>query len=68
MSWATSLFDTYGPTLRTGQVAELLGCSPSHVRALCQRGELPAIRIGKRWVVPTIKIADLLSGGNDYEQ
>lgn len=46
--------------MRTANVADVLGCSQSHVRAMCQRGDLPAVRIGERWVVPTTKLARLI--------
>ena len=63
MSFATALFDEYGPTMRTAQAAELFGCSPGHIRALCQRGELPAVRVGSRWIIPTINIAEFFEKG-----
>lgn len=33
------------------KAAELLGCTPDHVRLLCRRGELQAIRERRRWYV-----------------
>ena len=56
------LLERYGATMSTAHVAEVLHCHPSHVRALCQRGELPAVRIGERWHVPSAKLAALLEG------
>ncbi|WP_147287746.1 helix-turn-helix domain-containing protein, partial [Kytococcus sedentarius] len=32
--------------LKTGRVAEILGVSRQHVVDLCDRGDLPSIRIG----------------------
>ena len=61
-----TLYTTYGPTMISNHVAEVLHCHPSHVRALCQRGELPAVRIGDRWHIVTAKFADLLDG-DSYE-
>ena len=59
------LFSKYGPVMRTADVAEVLHCHPSHVRALCKKGELPAVRIGDRWVIPVHKMVDLLDGEDD---
>lgn len=58
------LLDIYGATMTTTQAAEVLHNHPSHVRALCQAGELPAVRIGKRWFIPTAKLAEMLEGGS----
>lgn len=58
------LLDKYGATMTATQAAEVLHNHPSHVRALCQAGELPAVRIGKRWFIPTVKLADMLEGGS----
>lgn len=33
--------------LKTGQVAEILGASRQHVVDLCERGDLPSIKVGK---------------------
>lgn len=35
----------------TKEAARLIGCSGKHVRALCMRGELKAVRLGKCWHV-----------------
>jgi excisionase family DNA binding protein len=34
------------------EVAEALGVSEHHIRNLCQRGELPTLRLGRRILVP----------------
>lgn len=52
----------YGMTLSPADVAEVLGCHQTHVRAMCADGELPAVRIGSRWFIPTAKMAELLDG------
>lgn len=61
------LLDRYGVSMSSGNVAEVLHCHPSHVRALCQTGELPGVRIGERWHIPTAKLAELLEGGEECE-
>lgn len=59
------LLEKYGATMRPGDVAEVLRCHPSHVRAMCQRGELPAVRLGDRWHIITVKLASQLEGGQE---
>ena len=59
------LLEKYGPLMRTADVADVLKCHQSHVRAMCQDGELPAIQIGKRWFVPTAKMAALWEADAD---
>ena len=56
------LLRTYGATMTPEQVARELHKSGTHVRALCENGEIPAARIGKRWFVQTIAFADLICG------
>lgn len=40
-----------GPMIGTPEAAHLIGCSGKHVRALCMRGEIRAVRLGKCWHV-----------------
>lgn len=56
------LISKYGITMTPNQVAKELHQHPTHVRALCQSGELPAVRIGGRWHVPTEAFYALLKG------
>ena len=66
---AFSLFDylleKYGPVMRTADAAKVIGCHPTHVRAMCQVGDLPAVKVGKRWLIPTHRLAMLLDGKDD---
>ncbi len=39
-----------GRLLSAGEVAEVLGVAQSFVYALVRRGELPAVRVGERYV------------------
>lgn len=41
--------DSPPPLLSTEEVARRLGVDPVTVRRLAQRGELPAVRVGKQW-------------------
>ena len=56
------LMERYGVTMTTADVAEVLHRHPSHVRALCKQNELPGVRIGDRWHIPTAKLAEMLEG------
>lgn len=62
---ADALLDRYGVTMTPADVSEVLHCHPSHVRALCRSGELPGVRVGDRWLVPTSKLAIIIDGGDD---
>lgn len=52
-------------TLEPNELAHEAGRSGSHIRRMCQRGEINAVRIGNRWVIPIAECAALLGGGND---
>lgn len=34
------------------QVADILTCSASGVRKMCQSGEIPGRKVGRRWYIP----------------
>jgi len=57
------LLDIFGVTMTPSEAASVLHQHPSHIRTLCQSGELPAVRIGGRWHIPTAKLAAMLEGG-----
>lgn len=59
---ADYLLDKYGLTMTPNDVGEVLHSHPSHVRALCQTGELPAFRLGERWHISTAKLAEIIDG------
>ena len=46
--------------LKTGEVARMLGVSRQHVVDMCDRGELPCVRIGKHRRVPRSGVDVLL--------
>lgn len=46
--------------LTTGEAAELLGVSRQHVVDLCERGEVPFIRVGSHRRIRRVDIEDLL--------
>src|SRR5262245_28451116 len=51
------------PTLRVEQAGELLGISRGSAYEAARCGELPVLRFGKRLVVPTAALLELLQVG-----
>jgi excisionase family DNA binding protein len=49
-------------TLTIADAAALLGIHRQTLRAAIERGDLRAIRIGRRWLVPVAAINELLEG------
>lgn len=48
--------------LTVAQVAELMHLSEQTVRAACRRGELPAVHVGRRWIVSAERLKRFLDG------
>ncbi|MGH8895445.1 MAG: helix-turn-helix domain-containing protein [Egibacteraceae bacterium] len=48
------------PTLTVGEAARLYGIGRNAAYEAVAAGELPALRIGRRWVVPTVPLLRLL--------
>jgi len=44
------------------ETAAMLGVSPNHVLRAIKRGELRAVRLGQRWLIPQDAIDALLAG------
>ena len=44
------------------EASRLLGLSPRHGYELCRRGELPALRLGGRWIIPRGRLEEMLAG------
>lgn len=59
------LFSGYPDLLTPAHIAEITGQCEATARAMCARGELPAVRIGKRWYVPKPSMVEFVSGGRD---
>jgi excisionase family DNA binding protein len=53
------------PTLTVEQAAKLLGIGRNQTYEAVARGELPAMRIGRRWIIPTLRLLKLLGVGTD---
>ena len=60
LTWQTSLNPASRPTMSVSEVAELLGVCRSTMYQAVRRGEIPVIKIGKRYLVPTAHVAHLL--------
>jgi len=51
------------PTLRVEHAGRLLGISRSTAYEAARSGEIPALRFGRRLVVPTAALLELLKAG-----
>jgi len=49
-----------GDTCRVEELAGILGISRGSAYEGVRRGELPGLRVGKRWLVPVARVAALL--------
>lgn len=49
-------------TLSVAEAARALGISRNSAYEAVHRGELPAVQIGRRWLVPVAALDTLLSG------
>jgi excisionase family DNA binding protein len=59
----TRLFAPSTPApLTIGVAAQRLGVHRETLRAAIQRGEVPACRIGRRWLVPALVVERLVRG------
>ena len=53
------------PTLTIPEAARLFGISHSAAYRAARKGEIPTIRIGRRLLVPTAKLFDMLGWPHD---
>lgn len=58
------LIEKYGPTTTPDEIAPTLHMHPSTCRRLLAEGALPGVKVGKAWIIPTAKLADMLEGGD----
>ena len=66
MSTITYLDDTPEPaTMSVHAAAALMGISPSAAYRAVHKGELPAFRIGRRFLVPIAKLDLMLGRSNN---
>lgn len=59
---ANALFDGFPDLLTTVHLAKITGQCEATVRALCAKGDLPAVRIGRRWYVPKTSMVAYVEG------
>ena len=52
--------ETLPPTVTVAEAGELLGISRRSAYRAVERGELPVLRLGRRLVVPSAKLLELL--------
>lgn len=55
-----SPLEMYPDLLQVPDVSHLLGISPRTVYRLAESGELPRVKIGRRWYFPRARLAALL--------
>jgi excisionase family DNA binding protein len=48
------------PTMTVDETADALGISRASAYEGVRTGDIPAIRIGRRWVIPTAKVRRML--------
>jgi molybdate transport system regulatory protein len=54
-------------TLTVQQAAELLHLNPKRVQSLARAGQLPAVRVGRKWLFERERIESLLGGTRPAE-
>lgn len=52
-------------TFTVPEVAELLGVSRAAAYRAVKAGDLPALRLGRRWLIPRWKLIDMLQGSSE---
>ena len=62
---ARPLFDGLPDLLTPADLAGISGQCESTIRRLCSSGQLPAVRIGRRWYVPRTKFAEYCEGASN---
>jgi hypothetical protein len=58
----TSPWSALPPTISVPEAGRLLGLSRNGAYAAASRGEIPVIRLGRKLVVPTVPIVQMLAG------
>ena len=50
-------------TITVREAASRLGIGINQAYEACERGEIPSIRLGKRWLIPTVAFQAWLANG-----
>jgi excisionase family DNA binding protein len=59
-SRARSTLHPVPPTMTARQTAQLLGIGLRQTYEAIQRGDIPALRLGRRWVIPSSRLLELI--------
>lgn len=51
--------------VHTPLAAKVLGVSEQTFRSLCRSGKIPAVHLGRRWVIARDKLLAMVSGEQD---
>ncbi len=65
MNAISKILPDYPDLLGIPHLVEITGQSAQTMRGLCARGELPAVRIGRRWYVPKASFVEFLGAAYD---
>ncbi|MDO5334768.1 MAG: helix-turn-helix domain-containing protein [Coriobacteriia bacterium] len=52
-----------GGMLSVVEAAEALHCTTEYVRICCRRGELDAVKFGRKWLIPVHAVEAIIYGG-----
>lgn len=58
------LLQKYGTTLTFEQASKELGLHWQTIRVMCARGDIPAIKAGRKWVLTTKALATYIDEGS----
>lgn len=61
------LLNKYGVTLTFEQASEEIGLHWQTIREMCLRGEIKAIKAGRKWILTTKALAEYLDNGVSTE-
>lgn len=53
-------------TVTPDRAADMLGLAASVVRQMLYRGELPALKVGRRWLIPVKALENWVEGQTKY--
>lgn len=66
MALTSATLQQLPPTMTVEQAGELLGISRRSAYRAASSGELPTFKLGRRLLVPTVRVLELLGLSEDY--
>lgn len=60
-------FDELPAIVHSDKGSKVLGISVQTYRSLCREGVLPAVHIGRQWVITKEKLIEFLNGGDNND-